>query len=228
MSNHDGSGKENRPRPVPAIGANPQRLSKDASTADLSIAWVHRAVNNNSQSAWTFLDVRYRKMLLAFARLEMGPSLDGVVDPEDIVQTAWCRAAIALRQSDFKFEYGGPGSLRKWLCQLIRWTVIDQVRQRKLDRIERHSDPGEVLSRIADDSSDAVDFESIDLIVATLRKVPETHRGVIVARVIEGLSYAEIGERDGIPEQTARKQYQRGLDAWKAALGQRDFMTLLD
>lgn len=190
----------------------------DAAKSELSIDFVLRALNNNSMSAWDYLDNRYRQTLCAYARLQMSPKFDAWMDPEDMVQRAWLKVLSAARDPKFQFEYRERGSLLRWLTTQIRRIVIDESERLALARRQPESSdlpPDELLAQIEDHEPDDSTLEKFDLIARAIRRISPTFRPTVIGRLFEGLSYEEIAEREGKKPATIRKQYERGIDLLK-------------
>ena len=60
----------------------------------------------------------------------------------------------------------------------------------------------------------------------SLESLPSTYRKVLVARLLDERSYADIAVETGVKENTLAQQMQRGLALWRQELGS-DPMTVL-
>lgn len=146
-------------------------------------------------------------------------------DAQEVVQEAFLRVYRGLD----KFQ--GTSSFFTWLYRIISNLAIDVMRrpgryvaaepddgQLKLRGIDEADYP--LLSRI--DGADPLDHlhraRLADRIRTALDSLPPYHRGVIVMREIEGLSYEEMAEAMGVSKGTimsrlfhARQKMQRAL-----------------
>jgi len=115
-------------------------------------------------------------------------------DAEDLVQDAYLRALKAF--GGFRSDNG-----RAWLLRIVRntcYTWLQENRKHELTAAfdaETHvtedssSDPETLLLRSADKQ----------FLNGTLERLPLEFHEVIVLRELEGLSYKEIAELEGIP-----------------------------
>jgi RNA polymerase sigma-70 factor (ECF subfamily) len=138
-------------------------------------------------------------------------------DALEIVQEAFLRVYRGLS------AFNGAASFFTWLYRIVKNLSIDLMRrpawQRELaldesdagfDAAMDEADPGDVLRR----------RELADRIGAALDALPPYHRGVIMMRELEGMSYEEMAEAMGVSKGTimsrlfhARKKLQRALVA---------------
>lgn len=145
-------------------------------------------------------------------------------DAREIVQEAFLRVHKGLAT----FEHGS--SFFTWLYRIVTNLAIDLVRKPGRRDAELAEDralsdddaAGELalVSRI--DGSDPIDVvrrrEIADRIHAALEALPPYHRGVILMREVEGMSYEEMAEAMGVSKGTimsrlfhARQKLQRAL-----------------
>lgn len=131
---------------------------------------------------------------------------------EDCVQETFLRAWRS--RSSYRADVA---STRTWLFAIARNVVVDAHRTRSRrpvlvedDHLERagptHNDAAQVTDRIA--------------LTAGLAQLAPEHREVIVAVQIEGIGYAELAERTGVPIGTLRSRMFYGLKALKDRIGE--------
>jgi len=175
-----------------------------------------------SDTVWEVLHDRYRRRILVYAHYRLGPELRRHADPEDIVNEAWARIIAAWDQ----FEYRGPDSLFHWLCLQVRRVILD--RRRKLDRRSAGRDRQEpalpvdvidVTEKRIGPRTELIHRELRDRLSASLEKVPELYRRVLVSVFLEGRAPAEVADELDLKPDTVRKQLSRGIEHWRAALG---------
>ena len=141
-------------------------------------------------------------------------------DAREVVQEAFLRVYRALD------SFHGGSSFFTWLYRIVTNLSIDLMR--KPSRRDAEFDPNReideadipLLSRI--DGADPLDVmrraEIRNKLEAALEALPVYHRGVIVMREVEGLSYEEMAEAMGVSKGTimsrlfhARQKLQRAL-----------------
>lgn len=179
----------------------PEGFESDA-TAEL----VARA-KNGDPDALNDLFAHYHAIMVEVARRRLGPRLRLKEDPVDLAQTTFREAT-----RDFaRYEYRGPGSLLKWLIQILQNKIRDKAefyaagkRDSSLE-VTFEAPPG------SDDSRGAPEPSSRDLSVTrvvqrderfeylrdALAQLSPEHRQAITLVFFEGLSLRDAGERMG-------------------------------
>lgn len=154
-------------------------------------------------------------------------------DARELVQDAFLRVFKGLQ------SFQGGSSFFTWLYRIITNLSIDLIRKpgRQLADIDETRFDGEdaqeadfpLLSRV--DGSDPVDVvrrsEIAQRLQTALDALPPYHRGVIVMREIEGLSYEEMAQAMGVSKGTimsrlfhARQKLQKALsDCYEEQIG---------
>jgi RNA polymerase sigma-70 factor, ECF subfamily len=148
-------------------------------------------------------------------------------DAAEVVQEAFLRVYRGLA------TFQGGSSFFTWLYRIVTNLAIDVLRRPgrqtdeldegrgKLDESDENSFP--LLARV--DGADPLDAmhraELAGAIKAALDALPPYHRGVIVMREVEGLSYEEMAQAMGVSKGTimsrlfhARQKLQRALSAY--------------
>jgi len=162
----------------------------------------------------------FRELVERHRRRAFAIAVGLVRDEEDaleIVQEAFFRVYRGL------YAFNGAASFFTWLYRIVKNLSIDLMRrpawQRELalDDVEvgfeaclDEADPGDMLRR----------REIAERIAAALEALPPYHRGVILMREVEGMSYEEMARAMGVSKGTimsrlfhARKKLQRALVA---------------
>jgi RNA polymerase sigma-70 factor, ECF subfamily len=155
-------------------------------------------------------------------------------DARELVQDAFLRVYKNIG------TFQGQSSFFTWLYRIITNLSIDLIRKpgrqvAELDETKQDgADPNKdfpFLSRI--DGSDPADVVRRTEIAARLKEalaaLPDYHRGVILMREVEGLSYEEMAEAMGVSKGTimsrlfhARQKLQKALvDCYQEQIGQR-------
>ena len=154
-------------------------------------------------------------------------------DARELVQDAFLRVFRGLN------SFQGGSSFFTWLYRIITNLSIDLIRKpgrqlADIDEARFESDESQeaefpLLSRV--DGSDPVDVvrrrEIAGRLQAALDALPPYHRGVIVMREIEGLSYEEMATAMGVSKGTimsrlfhARQKLQKALsDCYEEQIG---------
>lgn len=155
-------------------------------------------------------------------------------DARELVQDAFLRVFRSLD------SFQGGSSFFTWLYRIITNLSIDLIRkpgrqlvdidEARFESDESHEAEFPLLSRV--DGADPVDVvrrrEIAGRIQTALDALPPYHRGVIVMREIEGLSYDEMAAAMGVSKGTimsrlfhARQKLQRALaDCYEEQIGE--------
>jgi RNA polymerase sigma-70 factor, ECF subfamily len=147
---------------------------------------------------------------------------------EDVTATTFERALTAVRRSDFRNEsFGG------WLYRVASNAVVDHVRSgRRLLRLGSSTSDGDLDGRdeadgrartvISGDEAALDQFAALlnrDQLARALRRLPETHRRVLVLRFYDDLDVDEICGVLGCSRATFAVKLHRALAALRGALG---------
>jgi RNA polymerase sigma-70 factor (ECF subfamily) len=150
---------------------------------------------------------RYAGPLLTFIRRMVGDAHRG----EELFQEVFLAVWLKRRQYEF------PRSFKSWLYAIALNRCRADFRKRTL---------GEVTS-LDDDASEspgpspadtAIATETAAIVAAAVMRLPPQQRTVVVLRVWEGLSYAEIADIVGRSEGTVRAHMHYGLAALREYL----------
>lgn len=128
---------------------------------------------------------------------------------EDCVQETFTRAWRSRARFD-------PlrASERTWLFAIARNVVVDAARARTRRPVLSVADVGE--TRDVGPESDRVD-DHVTMVWA-LAQLSEEHRRVVVAVRLEGLTYAELADRDAVPVATLRTRMFHALRSLRSVL----------
>lgn len=147
----------------------------------------------NAQSRPT-LD-HYRKVF-RFVRRHVG----SVEDAEDVTQEVFANAAALLDGAD-------PGSRTlAWLYTVARRRIVDELRRQRRSQavsLELVEDPAISSDRYGEQVARSLD--------AALTSMPEGQRSVVLGRLLQGCSFAELGRELGASEDACRMRFMRGL-----------------
>ena len=127
-------------------------------------------------------------------------------DSEDLVQDTMMRAYRAIERFDGKYP-------RAWLLTIMRNAQVNRVRRK---RPELMHDPDETMSRVADESAEGADAESVLMdqefeapIEEALAALPEKFLRVVELVDLNELSYQEAAGALGIPVGTVMSRLHR-------------------
>jgi RNA polymerase sigma-70 factor (ECF subfamily) len=130
---------------------------------------------------------------------------DSLTEAEDITQEAFMNAAEVLaREAD-----AAPPTL-SWLYTVARRRLVDEARRRRIDTVPLE------LVRVEETRDDEYGGQVAGVLDAGLASMSETHRAVVILRLLEGRSFAEIGAHLGVTEEACRMRFMRGLEQLRA------------
>ena len=221
--------------PLPAKGVNrptaPASNSKEqrVKEAEEDRVLIERAQGGDSAAFRSLVERHQRRAFSIALSLVRDEN-----DARELVQDAFLRVYKSLA------NFQGQSSFFTWLYRIITNLSIDLIRKpgRQVAALEEDRRDGDesleidfpFLSRV--DGSDPSDVVRRTEIAARLREaleaLPEYHRGVIVMREVEGLSYEEMAQAMGVSKGTimsrlfhARQKLQRALvDCYKEQVGE--------
>jgi RNA polymerase sigma-70 factor (ECF subfamily) len=173
---------------------------------------------------------RYRSYLGLLARLQIGRRLQGKVDPADLVQETFLKAARDLAA----FRGRSEDELTGWLRQIMAYTVANLVRhylstdcrdqrleQRLSDELDHSSRAldGGLLARGSSPSRQAVRREQAVRLANALGQLPERYREVLILRHLEELSFPDVARRMHRSIDSVKNLWARALACLRGALG---------
>ncbi len=118
---------------------------------------------------------------------------------EDVLQDAFIKAFSEINKLQNDKAFGG------WLKRIVINRCIDLTRKEKMlfadmERLTlQHHDVAEEIDS---------DFEP-EIVHKFIKRLPDGAREILVLRALEGYKHAEIGEKLGVSESTAKTQYFR-------------------
>ena len=156
------------------------------------------------------------------ARMLLGLSLRIVRDrseAEDVVHDAF--GVVGERARQYIPERGAVGA---WLVTLVRNLSIDRTRRRErrgaIARDVLAHDPEALAAATpVDPETRAAGADDRDRVRRALSSLPDVQRATLETAFYEGLTYAEIAQREGVPLGTIKSRAARGLAALREALG---------
>jgi RNA polymerase sigma-70 factor, ECF subfamily len=142
----------------------------------------------------------YRNYLLMLARLQMDASIQGIIDPSDVVQQTLLRA----HQRRDQFRGQSDGERAAWLRKILANTMIDALRKHGAEADRRDRSLEQALEQsscrleallAAGTSSPSAKYEhheQLTRLAGALARLPEDQRRAVELRHLEELSIAEI------------------------------------
>ena len=131
--------------------------------------------------------------------------LGSEAEAEDVLQEVYL---IVWNKAD-RFDPAKASPIT-WLAVLARNKAIDRLRVRKLP-----TDPIESAGEVGDDRPSALDvLETVQeqqRLAGCLDELEEQQRAMIRAAFLDGATYPELAEREGVPLGTMKSWIRRGL-----------------
>ncbi len=152
---------------------------------------------------------RVAPALYTWASLRIRPSMRGAIDPEDVVQEVWCRAWKVFEKFDPEAT-----PFRMWVFRIAKNVLLEGFRKvqrsggmaagpsTRLFQMQNVPDSASAVSgRVARD-------EGIKVLLGWVEGLSEEERQLFVHCGLEGLTYAEVGERMQLQRDTVAKRWQ--------------------
>lgn len=188
----------------PAESSETQRLARAAKAGDAQ--------------RFAELYERIAPALFTWASLRIRPAMRTALDPQDVVQEVWCRAWKGFERYDAETPF------RLWVFRIAKNVMLEGFRKMRRSG-EPAAGPSTRMFQLQNvpDSATAVSrrlarHEGIAAVLEWAERLEEEDRQLFVHCGLEGLSYAEVGERMGIQRDTVAKRWQ-GLRARVAMFG---------
>ncbi|HLV66790.1 MAG TPA: sigma-70 family RNA polymerase sigma factor [Polyangiaceae bacterium] len=189
------------------------RLAREAE-AELDRGLIQRAQNGDSRAFRALVERHQRRAFVIAVALVKDEE-----DAREVVQEAFLRVHRGLAQ------FQGGSSFFTWLYRIVTNLAIDVVRRparRELgleETLENATEEELLLGAEADDPFAALERSELRRRIArALDELPPYHRGVIVMRELQGMSYEEMAQAMGVSKGTimsrlfhARRKLERAL-----------------
>lgn len=123
-----------------------------------------------------------------------------VEDADDVTQEVFANAAASLEAR------GTDSATLAWLYTVARRRLVDEARRRgrfATASLELVGDPAAPEARYGGEVAQALG--------AALSRMPEGERRVVLGRLIQGRSFADLGRELSITEAACRMRFMRGL-----------------
>lgn len=140
--------------------------------------------------------------------------LGNETEAQDVLQETYVR--VWQKAERFDAEKAAPIT---WLAVLARNKAVDRLRQRSLPRQDL-----DAALEVADDAPSALDLvereQDRSRLAHCLDELEERSRAVIRSAFLDGATYPELAEREGVPLGTLKSWVRRGLLRLRGCLGQ--------
>jgi RNA polymerase sigma-70 factor (ECF subfamily) len=137
-------------------------------------------------------------------------------DAEDAAQEVFLRIFRQLG------TYNPSHRFSTWVLSIASHYCIDQLRKRRLSLVPLDSIVAWAHSRQAQPDEVAIDGERRTDVQRLLSALPEKYRVAVVLRYWYDLSYAEISQALGLPENTVKTRLHRARQMLASALEQQE------
>jgi len=176
-----------------------RRLPHSAEDADAT--WLRRLAQGDLSALGDLYD-RYGRLVYRYALAILGADADA----EDVASTVFLRLARQGKRA------ARIRDLRRFLIAAARNEAISVLRRR---RRQCEAVESAALFEPASDAQDAADREAIEQALAAL---PREQREVVVLKVYEGLTFAEIARLVRVSPNTAASRYRYAIAKLKEML----------
>ncbi len=171
-------------------------------------ALIERSMTGDAE-AFATLAGNYGREIFTFIYRMTG----NIQDAEDIAQQCFAKAFTAMA------SFRGDSSLRTWLYRIASNECSTFIRRRRpVDEITDNTAPLGDDGRDSVGPADLIRTETIDAAAKAILSLPEKQRVVVTLRIYENLSYREIAEISGIPEESAKVNFHYGIGAIRRRL----------
>lgn len=168
------------------------------------------------EAAFSMLVERHLKTVYSFVVRFVGNSQE----TEDIVQETFLKAwksARQYRQESSKFK--------TWVLRIARNTAIDFLRKRKNIAFSEfeNSEGQNVLAETVPDTAELQDElfarrQDIDALMKAIESLSVEAKEILLLHYTNGLTFLEIGELLGEPQNTVKSRHHRAIQSLKKIL----------
>ena len=171
--------------------------------------WLMARVAHGERDCLEALVRRHATRLLTFLERMVGDRHRA----EELFQEVFL--AVWVKRTQYQF----PRPFRPWLYAIAANKCHAAARGRRLASVALDDTaPWAPTSAVPSPEESAVATETAALVIAAVTLLPPQQRAVVVLRVWQGMSYAEIAETVGRTEATVRSHMHHGLAAMRKYL----------
>jgi RNA polymerase sigma-70 factor (ECF subfamily) len=153
---------------------------------------------------------RHTRAVFAFFRRRVGDA--------EIAYDLTAETFAAALRSVPRYE-PRPGPARAWLFAIARHTLFAALRRGRVEDRARRALAMEPME-LSDDDVARLELLAETPALEAVDDLPDEQRSAVVARHVDGESYAEIAQRLGCSESVVRQRVSRGLRTVRARLGE--------
>jgi RNA polymerase sigma-70 factor, ECF subfamily len=190
----------------PAVSHEPAAATSATSEDAQEDSRLVEAARRGNRVAFGQLYDRYARMVhgILLARVPFS-------EVDDLVQDVFLRALPRLHTLRDASRFGA------WLAAIARNRANDYHRH-AVDEVELPENlSGDAAeNRVADQSAEA----EARVLLAAIRKLPETYREILLLRLVEGMTGPEIAARTGLTHGSVRVTLHRGMQQLRENLAQ--------
>jgi RNA polymerase sigma-70 factor (ECF subfamily) len=151
---------------------------------------------------------RHASPLLTFLQRMVGDHHRGEELFQEVFLTVWLK----------RRQYQYPRPFKPWLYAIALNKCRAWFRRRSAHAVSLESEDTTPEAPGASPAETAIATEMAGLVNRAIQQLPHQQRAVVVLRIWEGLSYAQIAESVGCTEPTARSHMHHGLAALRTHL----------
>jgi len=185
-------------------------------------SWIEAANRGDREALGRALHA-FRAYLLLVANNELEPALKAKEGASDLVQETFMLAQCGVE----KFRGRTEAEWREWLRSILMNQLINHrrkwqstaKRQLKREVAIGGVPPGDWPGRDISPGAELIRREREVALLVALERLPKIDREVVVAHQREGLTFEEIGLRQGITAEAARKRWSRALGRLSKEVG---------
>lgn len=138
---------------------------------------------------------------------------------EDLASTVFTKALEKIRQFD-----SSKAQFSTWLYQIARNSLIDHYRTLKSS--ENIEDAWDLPSQ-SNVERDADTMLALEKVKEQIKQLPALQRDIVIMRLWDGLSHAEISSILGITEGNSKVSFSRAVDKLRVEVGVIGLIVLL-
>ena len=161
-----------------------------------------------TDSASQTLRRRYREIYRYVRRRSRSDS-----DAEDVTQDVFADAARALGTAE-----AGQGPPLGWLYVVAQRRLIDRARQQE----RRREVLGDAVLELVTEPPSEYGAEVTEALRSGIERLPDLQRQVVLMKLVQGRSFAEIASALDATEGACRMRFLRGLEQLRALLEEQE------
>jgi len=202
---------------VTAQPLSPAKIYAQAELDALGDEALVELVRGRSELAVRTLTRRYNRRLFRIAR----SVLCNGAEAEDVVQESWVRAFAGLD------GFRGESAFATWLTRIAINEALGRKRRLRptvdWETYSENKREAEIIqfpaSAVTGDPERTIARSEIrEVLERSIDDLPETFRGVFVARIVEGMSVEETAELFGLKPETVKTRLHRARNLLRDAL----------